>query len=101
MCDNPKEFDTKNAANEIRSLREQKLIGERRHDEMLYLVDVLSSAKTESELRETWINFRESIRQMYTLRWRLGELLIGRKRLADGTELPLWKAIYDSNSVCC
>lgn len=101
LCDDPKEFDTKNAANEIRSLREQKLIGERRHDEMLYLVDVLSSAKTESELRETWINFRESIRQMYTLRWRLGELLIGRKRLADGTELPLWKAIYDSNSVCC
>ena len=67
---------------------------------MLYLVDLLSSAESESELRETWINFRESIRQLYTLRWRLGELLIGRKRLADGTELPLWQAIYDSNSVC-
>ena len=100
LSENPEDFDTKLAANEIRSLREQKLIGERKHDEMLYLVDLLSSAESESELRETWINFRESIRQLYTLRWRLGELLIGRKRLADGTELPLWQAIYDSNSVC-
>ena len=38
LSENPEDFDTKLAANEIRSLREQKLIGERKHDEMLYHV---------------------------------------------------------------
>jgi hypothetical protein len=69
LCENPEDFDPRLAADEIRSLREQKLIGERKHDEMLYLTDLLSNAKTESELREVWINFRESFRQLYTLRW--------------------------------
>lgn len=99
LSPNVEEFDPSETGREIRALREHRLISERKQDDLLSLVDGVATAQSTDVAYEIFFHLRESIRQLYTLRWRLGELLIGRKRLADGTELPLWKAVHNSTSI--
>eukprot|EP00939_MAST-03C_sp_MAST-3C-sp1_P001349 g1349.t1 len=92
-------FDDERVKKEILALRAHRLISERKQDTLLALVDGVVGARSNDDANAYFVALREAHRQLFTLRWRLGELLIGRKRLADGTELPLWRAVANSSSI--
>jgi len=99
ISDAPGQFKVEHTRRQVADLREKNLIKSRSEESLQNLLDAFEQSRDDEERHVYWLDIRESIRQLYTLRWRLGELLIGRKRLADGTELPLWRAIYASPSV--